>query len=182
MLSAAVFTLPLNAAPETKVCKGCHELLPLSAFALRKSGTANVKQIPHTMCRVCRRPTHVKHTQKARNANSSGWYEWHRAYHTKKRFGVSADEYAAMLSVQGGVCAICKRAPETAIKTKYGYTVIERFAVDHDHTKARKDKAGHRGLLCGGCNVGLGALKDSVAVLRNAAEYLERYERRSSKE
>lgn len=41
--------------------------------------------------------------------------------------------------------------------------------IDHDHTTGE-----FRGLLCGNCNVGIGMLKDSSAVLANAIEYLNK--------
>mgnify|MGYP001576209901 CR=1 FL=1 len=40
--------------------------------------------------------------------------------------------------------------------------------IDHNHTTGAV-----RGLLCTQCNVGVGMLKDSPAVLRAAANYLE---------
>lgn len=48
-------------------------------------------------------------------------------------FGLTEDEYAAILEEQGGVCAICGKPPKED----------RRLAVDHDHTTMAV-----RGLLC----------------------------------
>jgi hypothetical protein len=61
-----------------------------------------------------------------------------------------------MLARQHGACAICKR-----ISSK-------RLCVDHCHAT---DKV--RGLLCWGCNIGLGNFADDPSRLREAAAYLE---------
>ena len=61
-----------------------------------------------------------------------------------------------MLEEQAGLCAICRRAPAAH--------------VDHDHLTGAV-----RALLCFNCNGGLGQFKDDPAVLRAAAEYVERH-------
>ena len=82
----------------------------------------------------------------------------HRGHVLKKLYGISLEEYEALLDSQDGVCAICKETPRN-----------NRFlGVDHDHDTGRV-----RGLLCTTCNVGLGALHDSVEILRSALAYLE---------
>ena len=64
-----------------------------------------------------------------------------RAYHRTRNYGLTEPEYDAMVLKQNGRCAICGQIP----KSKRG------LVVDHDH------KLNHvRGLLCDGCNVGLG--------------------------
>jgi len=59
---------------------------------------------------------------------------------------------------QGGRCAIC-------------FTKVSRgsgkFALDHDHRRG-----GIRGVLCIGCNTGLGGFCDSPELLKRAIEYL----------
>jgi hypothetical protein len=57
------------------------------------------------------------------------------------------------------LCAICE-SPLTG-----GYKVH----IDHDH-----DTNIVRGILCKSCNNGIGFLKDSPAILRKAAIYLEK--------
>jgi hypothetical protein len=78
-----------------------------------------------------------------------------RNYHLKRRYGITAAQYDALLDAQGGLCAVCRERPAEH--------------VDHDHTH------GHvRGLLCSCCNQGLGNFRDQLAHLRAAADYLER--------
>jgi hypothetical protein len=77
-----------------------------------------------------------------------------------KRFrGITLDEYDSMLSLQGGVCAICGTAAPGGSGA---------FHVDHDHNTNKI-----RGLLCVKCNPALGGFKDSIDILLKAARYLE---------
>lgn len=83
----------------------------------------------------------------------------------KKSFGIDLAEYQRKFAAQGGVCACCK-LPET--DTYRGQ--VKWLAVDHDH-----ETGAIRDLLCCGCNKMLGYAKDAPALLRAAAEYLERH-------
>lgn len=77
----------------------------------------------------------------------------------KHHFGLSVEEYDAMLKRQGGKCAICRGGPTKRYK---------RLSVDHDH-KTKKV----RGLLCSNCNTGLGYFKDDPENTQAATDYLE---------
>lgn len=77
-----------------------------------------------------------------------------------KRYGLTAEAYEAMLAAQGGVCAICGGVDAKG----------RRLSVDHDH-----ESGVVRALLCGGCNVALGFMRDDPTLLRAAADYLERF-------
>lgn len=74
-------------------------------------------------------------------------------------YGITPEQYAALLAAQDGLCAICRT---DAWPGKGPH-------VDHAHDTGRV-----RGILCGGCNNGLGRFADDPARLRAAAEYLER--------
>ncbi len=73
-----------------------------------------------------------------------------------KKYGLTVEQHQALFEIQGGLCLICNES--------FG----KRVHIDHDHSTGRV-----RGLLCHTCNVGLGHFKDSSALLRKAAEYLE---------
>lgn len=82
--------------------------------------------------------------------------------HNLRPYGIGIADYERMLAEQGGACAICR-----VTEPGRGRAV---FAVDHDHDTDRV-----RGLLCLSCNVAIGLLRDSPAVLRAAALYLEEH-------
>jgi len=75
------------------------------------------------------------------------------------RYGLAPGEYEKILSEQNGRCAICGNEPKG-----------ERpLSVDHCH-----DSGKVRGLLCHGCNTGIGFLKDDVGLLKKAIKYLNK--------
>lgn len=75
----------------------------------------------------------------------------------QETYGITEDEYRALLDKQGGKCAIC------------GGTRRYNLDVDHDHKDERL-----RGLLCKACNRRLlPNAKDSIEILKRAIEYLE---------
>lgn len=75
----------------------------------------------------------------------------------KTHFGISIDDYNEILLSQNGRCAICGKEPNGRL-----------LSVDHDHVAGKV-----RGLLCHGCNVGIGYLGDNPDRLRLAADYIE---------
>lgn len=82
-----------------------------------------------------------------------------RNWNLKRKFGITIEEYDAMLAAQAGRCAICRRPAQMLSK---------RLAVDHDH-----DGGQIRGLLCGPCNVVLGYL-ENPEWMANVDAYLKR--------
>ena len=76
----------------------------------------------------------------------------------KLSYGLTVEQYEALVSAQGGLCAIC--ASDGGGR---------RLAVDHCHATGKV-----RGLLCLNCNTALGKLGDSPSRLREAAAYLEK--------
>ena len=81
-----------------------------------------------------------------------------------KRAGTNEIEYAAVLVLQDGKCAICQVDLEPSDSKSF-----KRQVPDHDHETGE-----FRGILCAHCNVGLGHLKDNVEILQRAIDYLTR--------
>lgn len=116
-------------------CNTCHETLPVSRFGK----TTKTKSGVHAKCRQCTS-------------------EYNHERSIRINFGLTPEQYLAILDYQGGVCWICQTHPRT-----------RRLAVDHNH------KTGEvRGLLCKRCNRDLlGRAHDDPTILRRAADYLE---------
>jgi hypothetical protein len=87
----------------------------------------------------------------------------------RRRHGMSPHEVDAMLRAQGHRCAICGTRDPGDVS----------WNLDHDH-RHHPGTFGCslcvRGALCRSCNTLLGNAKDSIAVLRSAIAYLERFE------
>lgn len=86
-------------------------------------------------------------------------------------FNVSPSQYGAMLERQGGTCAVCDGVDASG----------KRLAIDHDHQCCRGWRSCGkcvRGLLCTGCNQGLGFMGDSPSRIRAAIDYLEAWRTR----
>lgn len=81
-----------------------------------------------------------------------------RRHRLRTAYGITLDQYAAMLVEQRGGCAICRQTCPTG----------QHLAVDHDHKTGAV-----RGLLCFGHNTGMGKFNDDPELLRRAADYLE---------
>lgn len=77
-----------------------------------------------------------------------------------KKYGITVEEFDALLASQGGGCAICGR-------TDSGDGDSRKMSVDHCH-----ERGVVRGILCAQCNRGIGALGDDPDRLLAAAEYL----------
>lgn len=74
-----------------------------------------------------------------------------------RKYGITQEQYDALLAHQGGVCAVCTQ-PMSGSRTE---------VIDHDHATGQV-----RGIIHGGCNVALGMLDDNPEWFLNAAKYL----------
>lgn len=90
--------------------------------------------------------------RRLRNATSRQLYE---------AYGITIEQYEEMLENQGGVCAICGSPPPNDYH--------KRLNVDHCHSTGLV-----RGLLCRGCNQGLGNFRDDIDLMLNGISYLSK--------
>lgn len=116
----------------------------------------------------------VKTCEEASGSRSGCWYvaqgtakvkpkpplecDVQRARALLRKYGITTEQYEAMLVKQGGVCAICARPPQT-----------RRLAVDHDHGPSKRV----RGLVCQHCNR-FKIAKNTLASAREVVKYLKR--------
>ena len=80
------------------------------------------------------------------------------------KYGLTELEYAELLDAQDGRCAICRGLPHG---TRPNTRVLN---IDHRHLPGEEGPV--RGLLCVGCNRGLGFFRDNPEYLANAIGYL----------
>jgi len=80
-----------------------------------------------------------------------------RVFSLKYKYGLTLDDFYAMLKRQRKKCAICRAK----------FLSLDAIHVDHCH---RSNTV--RGLLCKSCNAGLGLFKDSKTLLSRANRYL----------
>lgn len=84
-----------------------------------------------------------------------------------RKYGLTLEEYEMRLDTQNYVCIICKESETDII-----YGKVKGLAVDH---VPDKPKTFIRDLPCSKCNRGLGLFRDNPVLLREAADYLERW-------
>lgn len=137
-----------------KECPKCKVVKSLDEFPISKAHASGY----YTYCKLCK-------SKLMREANAR-WKKRHpekakrkeRESNLKKNYGITIEQYEELLANQGGQCLICKTEPGDL-----------ELAVDHCHQTNEI-----RGLLCRGCNHGIGNFNDDPELLRSALRYLRR--------
>lgn len=109
-------------------------------------------------CKYCTGARTANDYARRRDAGDGKEQTRRRSWHLKKTFGITLEQFDAMLEAQGGHCAIC---PKT---TPGGQG---SWHVDHDH-----DTNAVRGLLCSRCNQLLGVWEGNRPWFDRADKYL----------
>lgn len=114
-------------------CDRCREAKRVYESEKRAERRADLASLPHPSntawdagcrCEPCKAAHDIRHIEK---------------------YGISADEYAALLETQGDGCAICGAS-------SYGTQGL-RLHIDHDHACCKTGcRECVRGILCAGCN------------------------------
>lgn len=79
--------------------------------------------------------------------------------HASSRYGITPIQYQELLTQQKHTCAICQ--------TDLRLLPTHDVHIDHNHTTGNV-----RGILCRGCNQGLGMFHDNQVALASAIAYL----------
>ena len=149
---------------ETKVCRLCQRLLPLSSYWCgdKKTGALRSECKDCAKARLRARYAASPDARAKAYANSRKQAilkprtpEQQRKHSLKHKFGLSIEQYEAMFEAQDRKCALCGTTDNgrTTGKWKAGH-----FNVDHCHKTGRV-----RGLLCHKCNVRIGAYEGLLA-------------------
>lgn len=166
----------------SKICCCCKLSKSLDAFHKNKSNEDGLQN----QCRACASAYHKQRrgeiNKRRRNAyaadpttrlsSNKNHYKRHPEVYEQssrksnlKRYGISEEQYQEMLHRQGGVCAICKNNEISKVNGKF-----MRLGVDHNHSTGKI-----RELLCSNCNKGIGNLKEDIAILQAAIDYIQRH-------
>ena len=146
---------------ETRVCRVCKKQKNLldEYYLSRRDPTK--KSSYSYECKECT----VKRTVEYNREHSTSV----RSQYLKRNYGLTFEEFEAMLSDQDNCCAICK-STKPLVRHK-------RFNVDHHN------KTGNvRGLLCSNCNTALGLVNDNIHTLKSMIQYLESHEETNTRE
>ena len=150
-----------------KRCKPCSKVIMAAQYAKDPSKWRARERLyaaenPEKVKEARRRKTEYMQQYAAENPETMAVI-WHRK--KCKKYGLTTEQFDAMVLSQGGLCAICGEAGNI----RNGQTI--RLHIDHCHTTGKV-----RALLCFQCNSMLGMSRDSTKNLNSAIEYLKRYQ------
>lgn len=152
-----------------KSCTKCGVSKPVSDFGPNTSSPDGFR----SQCKKCRNRLTKERRVQEREQNPETFRKREQAYqrtyykknpglsverHRKKKYGITAEQFASLLTEQKNCCKICCQEFRNARDTH----------TDHCH----KTKA-VRGLLCAKCNLALGLFSDSENCLTRAVAYLK---------
>ena len=155
-----------------KICAKCREAKPLTDFYRRKRS----KDGRDWYCKLCgkenanawRLQNHAREREvcrnwRRRNKERFKFLQWRRDL--KLQYGLSHEQWTAMLIAQSGRCAICDRPFDERQH-------FSKASVDHDHETENVRELVHKN-----CNLLLGVANDDIELLEKAIEYLKRHGR-----
>lgn len=128
------------------------------------------KKIKCTACiNFCFSKAKIPYCKKCFHENNKSKYttkEYRRGWFLKKKYNISLEEFHVLWIAFKGKCGICNIDMISPL-AQQGQP-LNAVVVDHNH-----DTGNMRGLLCNGCNKGLGLFKDNPSILLKAKEYLD---------
>jgi len=159
----------------SKTCRICGETKPLDDF-YKMAGMRDGHRNECKRCNLAQRRDRydsrkaVEGVQRWREANPERYANYRREYaarperrramrdlYYRRTFGISADDFDALLEAQGGGCAVCGQKPDREAS----------LHLDHCH-----ETGAIRGICCLSCNQGLGKFREDPDLLEAAARYL----------
>lgn len=156
--------------PRTGLCGACGESFLYKQRGKEAHVCARCSQTHH-WCHICKtaKPRSDFHVQSsarsglayrckactAEQGATEAGARAKKAVAVRARYGISLEEYEALLSAPEGTCPCCGRSGR------------QKMVMDHCHETGRI-----RGVICSACNSGIGLLGDSIEGLERALAYL----------
>jgi hypothetical protein len=148
-------------------CIDCKRVLPVEQFHVNRARKCGYT----SYCKICSKvrtdgwraanPDRNRAVMNEwRRKNAARVAEYDRRHHLMHEYGLTPEEYDAMVARQDGKCAAC--GSDDPRNNQYG-----RWPIDHDHATRTV-----RELLCNPCNVAIGQVNDDVDRLMALATYL----------
>lgn len=125
-----------------KNCSSCNQEKPATEFYKGRS-----------FCKVCSNKASNRWKKENKEKNQLSIQK----SKLKRKYGITIEQYEAMVKEQKGVCYICKNENPN-----------RKLSVDHCHKTGKIRK-----LLCDKCNMTLGLINDSQELLKQFIFYLK---------
>lgn len=154
---------PCGKRAKCKACANEYNRAYLPAWSRKPESKAKLKAYAARNYVANRERIMARHKE-WRRANPEAAKRLSREGLLRRRYGLTAAAFSAMLGKQDGRCAICVKILDRGRRTH----------IDHCHTTDRV-----RSLLCAECNAGLGIMRDDPEILRRAADYIEFHRRKA---
>lgn len=132
-----------------KMCTKCKEVKPAAKFYKRLTNADG----QNSQCRACVLAVSSAYYRTIEPHRAAAWRQ---AYHLKRSYGMTLEEYEWLASSQDNKCLVCDKSGLL-------------LDVDHCHATGRI-----RGLLCHYCNVALGLLRDDARIITGLLQYVQR--------
>ena len=159
---------------KTKVCYVCKNDKNINLFARAnnsgKNGDGYAAYCIECSTKLTEREKASIVTRLWRKNNKERHDTRHKDYNLKKTYGISLEQYNAMLTAQNSVCAVCGEASTITHKSDGR---LHSLCVDHDH-----ETGAVRALLCARCNTLLELIEQNPRRLAALEKYLEQHKKR----
>ena len=142
---------------EKKRCCKCKRWLPLSCFSRNKVKWDGLQE----RCNECRKEHWIAVGQYTKTIPPLEVRRRRHRIQVIKSYGISEEEFTAMLEAQNYRCAICGTED-------WGRPSP---SIDHDHKTGKV-----RALLCNRCNRVLGLAEESAVLLEKMSKYILKHE------
>jgi hypothetical protein len=163
---------------EERICNSCKTWKPFDCYAKNKNCIMGIS----AACRDCiNEKTRIRYAEKdilSRRKDKKSVYDqerrenlraegklkkpdpdMQREQRMKREYGITIQDYEAMVKAQNNECAICFASGDQERN--------RRLVIDHCHASGKV-----RGLLCNKCNLLLGHAQDTIGRLERAILYL----------